>query len=110
MVADHTAAQQELAALALARGIDLPPHLRDLPEETIPPSARNDPSFDLTYMRSQVLAHQKALELFSAEATKGGDHAIREFARAQVPALLAHLEHAYQIISRTQQHPDGGEM
>jgi len=31
MIADHTTAQQELAAIALARGIELPPYLVEVP-------------------------------------------------------------------------------
>jgi len=108
MVADHSTTQQELAAVAVAHGIDLPPHLLDVPAETAQPPARDDPWFDSTYMKGQVLAHQRALELFSAEATKGSDQALREYARSQIPALLAHLEEAYLVISHTRR-ADGVE-
>jgi putative membrane protein len=99
MITDHTTTQQDLATLAMAYGIDLAPTLSNVPEETAAPPARNDRSFDITYMKGQVLAHQRALELFSAEATKGSNPAVREYARAQVPALLEHLQQAYLIIS-----------
>jgi putative membrane protein len=99
MIADHTTAQQELVEIAMARGIDLPLHLRDIPEETPPPPARNDAAFDLTYMRGQVLAHQRALELFAAAAMKGKDQAIRKYAQSKIPALIEHLNQAYLIIT-----------
>jgi putative membrane protein len=102
MIADHTTAQQELVDLALASGLDLPAHLRDLPEETAAPPARNQLSFDLAYLKGQVLAHQRALELFSTEATKGSHPAIRQYAQSKIPALLEHLAQAYLIISGAQ--------
>ena len=93
MIADHTAANQELAALAASRGITAP---------TTPDSARqgtvavlrqmNGPAFDSAFLTQQVADHRVAITLFETEASTSADPALRGFAQRQLPVLQRHLQ------------------
>jgi putative membrane protein len=48
--------------------------------------------FDVAYLTSQVVAHEQALALFTAQAEDGDNWKVRKFARSYVPALQHHLD------------------
>ena len=93
MIADHTAANQELAALAASRGIAAP---------TVPDSARqgtvavlqqmSGPAFDSAYLTQQIADHRVAITLYETAASSSADPALRAFAQRQLPVLHHHLQ------------------
>lgn len=93
MIADHTAANQQLAAIAAARGITAP---------TLPDSARQGtleimqrmtgPAFDHAYLMQQIADHRVAITLFETEAAISADPALRAFAQNALPILQRHLQ------------------
>jgi putative membrane protein len=99
MVDDHSAANQQLTALANAAGVT-PPTQPDQAHQNLfaQLSALSGPAFDRAYMQGQVLDHQQAVDLFARQA-QGNDQAAR-FAAQQLPVLQRHLSMA-QSISET---------
>jgi putative membrane protein len=93
MIADHTAANQELAGLAASRGIAAP---------TIPDSARqgtvavlrqmSGPAFDSAYLMQQIADHRVGITLYETAASSSPDPALRAFAQRQLPVLHRHLD------------------
>ena len=93
LVADHTRANQELAALASARGIAV---------ATTPDPGRqgvvailqqmSGPAFAKAFVDQQLAEHQVAIALFQSEAASSMDPELRAFAQRQLPVLQRHLE------------------
>jgi putative membrane protein len=99
MVDDHSAANQQLTALANAAGVT-PPTQPDQAHQNLYAqlSALSGPAFDRAYMQGQVLNHQQAVDLFARQAQ--GDDQVARFAAQQLPVLQRHLSMA-QAISET---------
>ena len=92
MVADHSAANDELKTLASAAGLTLP--------AVEPASSLADltgAQFDQAYVAEMVSDHQKAVALFEKEANQGTHKALRDFATAQLPTLSHHLQMAQEL-------------
>jgi predicted outer membrane protein/cytochrome c2 len=94
LIADHTAANTKLAAIAAAKHISLSTSLGDhqqsfdrLADEQLDP-------FDHAFATVMVDEHTQAVELFRGEATNGSDPALKAYAAATLPTLEAHLAQA----------------
>lgn len=91
MVTDHTQAGEALKTAAGATPLPTKldaKHTKLLAELKSAPAA----SFDATYVKQQLDAHEKAVALFKAESSKGDDPALKSFAAATLPTLQHHLE------------------
>lgn len=95
LVKDHTAANQQLAALAHRKHATI--------ATQAPPSSLQDklqslsgPEFDKAYVMAMVGAHQKAIELFDA-ASHSSDPDVKAFATATLPTLRQHLQMAQSL-------------
>lgn len=101
MVQDHSKANDELAALAKLASIPLPGQLnpddRAMKEELARPQGS---AFDLTYVSSQIVSHQKAAILLQYEIGQGQNVEIQKFAGKTLPVVLAHLEMAREILTQ----------
>jgi putative membrane protein len=98
MVADHTAANNELATVAGDLGLTLPEEIGGAPAELM--AAVQDASgeeFDAVYMEAQVAAHEATVEMFRAYAESGGEARLVEFAQTALPTLESHLQMAQGI-------------
>ncbi|WP_085639138.1 MULTISPECIES: DUF4142 domain-containing protein [unclassified Pseudomonas] len=108
MITDHGNANDELATIAKAHGIEVPD------ETTLTKQAKEkilelrDESFDAAYANNQVKAHEEAIELFKKEANtvtddkvKGGPE-LKAFAQKMLPALEKHLAQAKDLQAK---HP-----
>lgn len=94
MVDDHRKANTQLADLGKSLGVEVP---------STPDAAKQDESkqlaahagasFDRAYMTKMVAAHHDAIKLFEAAASSG-DPRTREFAKATLPTLRTHAQHA----------------
>lgn len=100
MVDDHTAANGELAGIADDSKIPLPDGLNAEHEmkrhelETL-----DGATFDLAYMRGQVVEHQKATQLLIWEIDNGQDGELQRFASRTLPTVLEHLAMARAIVA-----------
>ena len=98
MITDHTAVNEELAALAQAKGLTVPGEIMGPPAQHMAAvQAAEGDNFDSTYMQHQLQAHQETIMMFQAEAQNGSDPDLRAFAEKTLPALNAHLQHAQSI-------------
>ena len=84
MVADHTAANSELMALAKTKGVKI---------DAKPAMAKmNDANFDSAYLAQMVTDHQKVIAAFEKEAKSGKDADAKGWAKKMLPALKKHLK------------------
>jgi len=98
MVDDHSKANAELTSLAGTKGVTLP-------GEPPPPakaakdhlSTLSGAAFDKAYMDHMVKDHEKAVALFSKEASGGKDPEAKDWAAKTLPALQQHLAKARQL-------------
>jgi putative membrane protein len=93
MVADHTAANNELATVAGDLGLTLPQEPQGAPAELM--AAVQDASgeeFDATYLEAQLTAHETTVEMFRAYAETGDEARLVQFAETALPTLESHLE------------------
>jgi putative membrane protein len=101
MVADHGAANDELAALAEGPGIAVPAELNAEHAEIRDHLASlNAAVFDLTYMRGQVVDHQKTAQLLEWEINSGQNAPLQRFAAEVLPTVLGHLAMARGIVEQ----------
>jgi putative membrane protein len=98
MVADHTAANNELVTVASDLGLTVPEEIAGTPAELMAAvqDAEGD-TFDATYMEAQVAAHEATVELFRSYAENGDEERLVQFAETTLPALESHLEMAQGI-------------
>jgi len=54
-------------------------------------------AFDSTYINSQVMDHQAAIQLFQSEASNGNDSRLRDYAQKYLPKLQMHLQMADSV-------------
>jgi putative membrane protein len=100
MVKDHTAANNKLKALADSKNISLPTgssvgqmankaKLEVLSGET----------FDKSYIKGQIKAHEDTIALFRKEVASGQDPDAKAFAKETLPTIRAHLKAINAIAS-----------
>ncbi|NMM77742.1 DUF4142 domain-containing protein [Acidovorax sp. SRB_24] len=97
MVSDHEKANQELMALASARGVTLP---QDMPADKRKELDRLSKAkdFDAEYMRNTgVKEHKAAVALFEKASTSAKDADLKAWVAQKLPTLREHLEHAQNI-------------
>ncbi len=97
MIEDHSAANDELRAIAQAEGLEVAddPTLMDRAKAMIL-SVRSGESFDEAYINNQIEAHEETIELFERGARS--DHPeVRTFAQNKLPVLQEHLRMANDL-------------
>ncbi len=101
MIQDHTATGAALRQAAMSSNTPLPPKaLTDDGSKLLAEvQGQRGPDFDLTYAKTQVLAHQQALAVEQAYARTGSNPAIRAAAKAAVPIIAQHLQMAEALRS-----------
>ncbi|MEF2276841.1 DUF4142 domain-containing protein [Deinococcus sp. YIM 134068] len=93
MINEHTTAQNEVAALASARRVPLPPALPpELQLKVTTLSGLNGAEFDAAYIREQTLSHQLTVSVFQNEQTAGRDAGVLAFANKNLPLIQRHLQ------------------
>ncbi|HEV3154477.1 MAG TPA: DUF4142 domain-containing protein [Candidatus Baltobacteraceae bacterium] len=85
MVRDHTKANTQLQAIAQRIGMSaqLQAGIQAAKAPEQMPGAE--------YLRKEIGDHRQAIALFKTEAANGNDGNLRQYARATLPALMAHL-------------------
>jgi putative membrane protein len=100
MIADHTAAQKKLAAIAKDTKTTLPKRPTKLQRaEAARLSKLSGAAFDSAYLRRQVTDHRKALSTMLLELDTGTVAALRSFAAATAPVVRMHLSMAKEVRS-----------
>jgi len=101
MVTEHTTAQSDLKSLANKWSIETPTtpdsmHIMML-KQMEPLMGR---AFDTAYMKSQVMDHNTALQLFQQEANSGENQKLRDYASKYVPHIMMHKQMADSILMK----------
>lgn len=106
MVADHTKANAELAALAKRKNLEVPTEL-DTKNATMAHGVGTKPpsEFDAEYAKQMMAAHEAAVTLFS-DASAVGDKDIAGFAKKTLPTLRQHQVLAASLPAK--RTPPGG--
>jgi putative membrane protein len=97
MVADHTAANDELKSLAKKKGWTVPTAL-DAEHKAIVSklSAKSGADFDAAYSKQMMQDHEKTVALFK-EATKSSDPDLAQWAEKTLPTLEKHEQLAANL-------------
>ena len=101
MIADHTAAADQMQSVMEQAGLDLStvPQALDPKHAAIVTAltAAAAEEFDRVYIREQKTAHDEAVDLYQDYVNTGDNPALREFAAATLPTLRTHREQIYQF-------------
>jgi putative membrane protein len=93
MVKDHTAAGEKLKSIADSKGITLP---SDSSVAQMADKAKlevlSGDTFDKSYIKGQISAHQDTIALFQKEIASGQDPDAKSFATKTLPTVRAHLK------------------
>lgn len=98
MVKDHSAANEQLKALAAGKGIDLPGSSSTSQMATKAKlEVLSGGTFDKSYVEDQVKAHRDTVELLKKEIATGQDPDAKAFAQKVLPTVESHLHAINQI-------------
>jgi putative membrane protein len=87
LIKDHTEANTRMARIADEKRWPLPAQPRGL----APPAGTAAADFDAVWTDDTILAHERALALYSAQAQGGEDSDLRQYARETLPTIQNHL-------------------
>jgi putative membrane protein len=102
MVQQHSVANDQLAALMRARGVNPPTALpKTQVDEMSTLGTRSGPDFDRIYIqRVGVQAHQDAITAFQRQMPQLADPDLKEWAANTLPVIQQHLATAQDIAGR----------
>ncbi len=102
MVKDHTAANDKLKTIAAGKGITLPTSASVGQMATQAKlKVLTGQTFDDSYVKGQVKAHQDTVGLLKKEIASGQDPEAKSFAQSILPTVQAHLKAIRTIAART---------
>ncbi|QLL10642.1 DUF4142 domain-containing protein [Pseudomonas chlororaphis] len=101
MISDHSKANQELLVLAKKLDIQVPDEASLTAKAKQMILEMRDESFDKAYADNQVVAHEKAVELFKKEVASSDKPELKAFAEETLPKLQDHLDMARHLQSKT---------
>jgi putative membrane protein len=92
MVAEHGKMNQNLIAIASAKGVT-PPSAPDPGRQAVAAQLAelSGTQFDQQYIQQQLADHETTLTLFEGEAQSGQDPALRAFAERSAPVIREHI-------------------
>jgi putative membrane protein len=98
MVKDHTEANNKLKSVASSENVDLPSssgakHMATKAKLEM----LTGNTFDKSYIKGQVAAHQETAALLKKEIASGQDTKAKEFAQETLPTVQAHLKKIREI-------------
>lgn len=100
MIQDHTQANQELAAIAKRKNLEVATEAELMNKaKAMILELRSGESFDEAYANNQVAAHEATIELYreQSEDEDAEDPDIQAFATSTLPKLEQHLEMAKSL-------------
>lgn len=94
LVKDHTAANEDLMAIAQKKGVQLPTTLPKKEQKEIDKLSKSK-DFDKDFVKHVgVTEHKKDIKEFEKEAKNGKDAEVKGFASKTLPTLQSHLQTA----------------
>lgn len=97
MVRDHSAANDDLKAIARQKNVTLPDNLGKHQDHYNDLSKKKGADFDKAYMKMMVDDHQDDIKAFEKIAENGTDPDVKTFASQKLPTLRKHLDSAKAI-------------
>jgi len=97
MVRDHSAANDDLKAIARQKNVTLPDNLGKHQDHYNDLSKKNGAEFDKAYMKMMLDDHQDDVKAFEKVAENGTDPDVKTFASQKLPVLRKHLDSAKAI-------------
>jgi putative membrane protein len=95
---DHTQANNQLAAIAKQKNINLPTDLKGECQETYEAFQKLDgKDFDNAYLLHNVKDHLADIMMFQKESQKGTDPDIKQWAASTLPKLQQHAAHINKV-------------
>jgi putative membrane protein len=93
MVKDHSAANERLKTLAESKNISLPTtsSVGQMADKAKLEVLSGD-TFDSSYIKGQIAAHQDTVALFKKEIASGQDPDAKAFAQKTLPTVRSHLK------------------
>lgn len=92
MIAEHSKADEIIAAIAKKNGLTPPAGVGARNEKLIHALSELDgKTFDTAYIRSQVQAHEKMEQIFQKEISSGSNPNLVAFAKMTLPKIQEHL-------------------
>ncbi|WP_419728507.1 DUF4142 domain-containing protein [Lichenicola sp.] len=100
MVSDHTANNDQLKQIAVAKGASVPTGPNDMQTQELSTlQAEKGRKFDHDYIADQIAGHTAMLQAFQTEAASGTDADLKKFASDTIPVIQSHLDMANGIAS-----------
>ena len=98
MIKDHTAAANDVKALAATKNVTLPSTISDDHQKAIKDLTEKKPAdFEKAYLNMMVDDHQKVVDKFKDASDKCKDPDVKALATKLLPTLQAHLDHAKML-------------
>jgi putative membrane protein len=93
MVKDHSAANDKLKSIAAAENVELPskPSISQMASKA-KLEVLSGETFDKSYIKGQISAHENTVALFKKEIASGTDAQAKAFATETLPTVRAHLK------------------
>ena len=93
MVKDHSAANNQLKEIASSKGVNLPEHSGAAQmAQKVKLEVLTGDTFDKSYIKGQITAHEQTVALFKKEIASGTDAEAKSFAKETLPTLRVHLK------------------
>jgi putative membrane protein len=98
MIADHSAANEELKSIAATKDVNWPrrPSIAQKATKT-KLEVLSGATFDKSYIKGMIKDHEEDIKEFQKEAATGSDPEAKAFARSTLPTLQAHLNRIQSI-------------
>jgi putative membrane protein len=98
MVKDHTAANNDLKALASQKNLTLPTAMDEAHQKDMDDlNKKTGADWDKAYMKQMVDAHEKVIRNFEDASKNANDPDVKNFATQKLPTLRTHLDSAREI-------------
>jgi putative membrane protein len=98
MVKDHSAANDDLKALAASKNVNIPEHVSATEEASKTKlHLLSGSAFDHSYVKNQISAHESTVSLLNKEIASGRDPDAKAFAQKVLPTVKSHLQVINQI-------------
>jgi putative membrane protein len=109
MVAGHAKASDSLGSLEKTTNMAAPKDL-DMDHKVVRAqlSALKGAAFDQAYVRAQIMDHQKTAQLLEWEIGSGQSDQVKAYAKATLPIVLDHLQHAQMLLTELTSAGDRG--
>lgn len=101
LVSDHSKANEELAALAVKKGVELSAVIDPKHAETFQKLEKyNGTEFDKEFLSEIVSSHKKCVSNFEEASKEAKDSDLKMWADKMLPSLKTHLEKAKELASK----------